>query len=632
MNFLKNFIPQEYIEALGWTLLHSIWQAAVIALLVAILMIFLQRSSEIRYMVAAGAMPLILLFALATFFVTLKSGANQPQGIHNIPEELNVAGSGMPLSNFENGQIQSINNEPSFMTQFKLYFSSHFPLIITLWFLGMLVLTLRFLGGLAYVQRLKKYKVEEITSQWELKIKNISSKIGLNKSIRLFESAMVTVPMVVGYFKPVILLPIGAITGLSTSQVESILAHELAHIARKDYLVNIFQTVIEILFFYHPAIWWISSKVREERENCCDDIAVKVNENTLVYAKALTTLGEMHLKSPGLAMAVTGKSGILFKRIKRMLTKPTQHPTFSEGFITACALFVCIFCFSFVARASLSSTFYQPITSDAVEAAHSQDGEFNAIVLNLENAVGNDDNLIIVKNKKGKIVELYVNGRKIPRNEIKNYEQQIQESLAQQNEQKSIGNKYTARDEAALNKLVEELDEDRHTVDRNEKIERDRNDQKTIPGNKGNNGRSADEDRKYSFEHRSSTNNNLKKESKEVINNFVQKTLEISRLGMEIASLSMKMESLQNKISGSGKASKENEAEVKRLEKEVAALEAKSSRLEKEIEKAGEAMGQWSIDFSSSIMDSVIDGMKFDFHWDDDNDSDNDDSDINSEE
>jgi hypothetical protein len=139
--------------------------------------------------------------------------------------------------------------------------------------------------------------------------------------VTLLKSALVEVPTVLGWLQPVILLPAAALTGLNPDQLKAILAHELAHIRRWDYLANIAQTVVEILGFYHPAVWWVSSRIRIERENCCDDLAVQVCGNSLQYAKALTSMEEIRHNRTDLAMAASG--GSLMARIARLLGRPT---------------------------------------------------------------------------------------------------------------------------------------------------------------------------------------------------------------------------------------------------------------------------------------------------------------------
>lgn len=598
MNFLNDLIPEEYVQAFGWTLLHSIWQSALIALLVGILMVVLQRSSVVRYLVAAGSMPLILIAALFTFYLSLesaviKSSENlQRQEIRKekaFPET-------EPLETKALSEIQNTEEKSSLIDQFKSYFSSHFPLIITLWFIGIIVLTLRFLGGMAYAQRLKRYKVVDITPLWQEKLTSISQKIGLHQKVRLLESSMVAVPMVIGYLKPVILIPIGAISGLSASQVESILAHELAHILRRDYLVNIIQTVIEILFFYHPAVWWISARVREERENCCDDIAVQVNENILVYAKALTTLGELQVNTPAFAMAATGNNGILFKRIKRILMKPTQNPTFSEGFITACALFICLFAFTLVAKASMGSTITESQKSvEHTEIATISEGDYHATVLTTTNESGDDNNFIIIKDKDGKIVELYLNGKKIPEDEIENYTVMIENSLERKKVKDANSDKITAQDETAIKNMIKELEKEDFRFDFHFNEDETEQNHQDAPKRK---------------EEAESTKEPYK------LNSFIQKTMDMAKLGMEMGSLSMEMESLQRKMENSGESNKKTEAEIKKIEQKIKDLEAKMEELGKEIEASGEDFGKMSLDMARSALDSI------NFIFDEDEDED----------
>ncbi len=577
MNFLSSYIPHEYIQALGWTLLHSIWQAALIALIVGILMILVQKSSHIRYIIAASAMPLILICALGTFYLSFDTAA---QGIDSdtMPGTAQLAD--YPMMEQATSESQ---DKVSLQAQFKAYFSTHFPLIITLWFLGIIVLSLRFLGGLAYVQRLKHYKVVDVTEHWQRSMQDISDKIGLSRPVQLLESALVAVPMVVGYFKPVILLPIGAITGLSSSQVESILAHEMAHILRKDYLVNMIQTVIEIIFFYHPAIWWISRLIREERENCCDDIVIQVKEDTLVYAKALTTLGELQVRTPRLAMAATGSHNFLFKRIKRMLTKTKQHPTFSEGFLTAFIVCVCLFCFTLVARASLKISSGTYLAGNVTDMAVFEEGDINAVTMNIVDDEGNNDNLIIIRNKKGKIVELYVNGRKIPRSEIKKYEPMIEESLAENKDAQSIGKKFGVSDEIALQNMVKELEEESYKMD------------------------------KAMAKSHARTNVQTKHPDKEhgrVFNGFIRKTMEIAQKGIEIGALSMKLESLQKSLHDPGADVQKSEKAIKKLKQEIAAIEQEVEKIGKELEASGEDIGRMSLDMTSTILDSVLQSLE----------------------
>jgi hypothetical protein len=176
----------------------------------------------------------------------------------------------------------------------------------------------RLLGGLWLLRKLKTRFNQPAPKELVLRCRDLAQRLGIAYSIQLRESFAVNVPLVIGWLRPMILLPTSTISGLSVLQLELILAHELAHVRRHDYLLNLLQHLAETLLFYHPAVWWASAKIREERENCCDDMAVRVcNGDKTNYAKALAKLDDMHLCQ--LAPAATG--GSLLKRIERLANK-----------------------------------------------------------------------------------------------------------------------------------------------------------------------------------------------------------------------------------------------------------------------------------------------------------------------
>jgi beta-lactamase regulating signal transducer with metallopeptidase domain len=226
---------------------------------------------------------------------------------------------------------------------FKNYFNRHLPLVVTVWLLGVLVLVLRLSGGYLYNQRLKHHRNQPLPDSWQNRLETFCRQTGIGKPISLVESALVKIPMTIGHFKPMILFPLGLVTGLPRDQVEALLAHELAHILRKDYLVNILQSFVDILFFYHPGVRWISSQVRSEREHCCDDIAVSLSGNSLNVAKALTNIQGYDMRTPYPAMAAAGKrwgSCGLLSRVKRLVSPPAQGSGFAAGTIGAVVMVV----------------------------------------------------------------------------------------------------------------------------------------------------------------------------------------------------------------------------------------------------------------------------------------------------
>src|SRR5262249_17265232 len=178
------------------------------------------------------------------------------------------------------------------------------PALVACWGAGVLLLSLRTLGGWALVQRLKRSGLSPVPESLEATFARLRDALEISAPVRLYRSALVRVPTALGWLRPVVLVPAGALLGLSSSQLELVLAHELAHIRRRDYLVNLLQTAVEMLLFYHPAVWWVSGRMRVERELCCDDLAVGACGNPVGYARALADLQEVGARVPALSMAM----------------------------------------------------------------------------------------------------------------------------------------------------------------------------------------------------------------------------------------------------------------------------------------------------------------------------------------
>ncbi|QNH63176.1 M56 family metallopeptidase [Hymenobacter sediminicola] len=336
MNWLEQVLSPALVRALGWTLVHSLWQGAVVALALAGLLLLLRRHrASVRYNVSAVALVVMLGLAAVTF-ARHYYAARTVVASATISEVDTIAGSTLelaaaPAATAPAGPLQAWLN----------YFDQNLPILVAVWLLGLLAMTLRLLGGLAYVQRLRHYRVQPLAEEWQQRLASIAARAGLERPVALLESALVKAPLVVGHLRPVILLPLGTATGLSQTYLEAILAHELAHVARRDYLMNLLQAIAETLFFYHPAVWFLSACLRTERENCCDDDATAlVGGNPLTLARALAALAERSLEpqvAPRLAMSAMGPSGSLLGRIRR-LVQGRGTPTFTEGFMAACVV------------------------------------------------------------------------------------------------------------------------------------------------------------------------------------------------------------------------------------------------------------------------------------------------------
>ena len=160
-------------------------------------------------------------------------------------------------------------------------------------------------------------------SRWQATGERLAERLRITLAFRIVESALVDVPSVIGTIRPVVLLPVAALTNLTPGQIEALLVHELAHIRRRDYAINIAQTVAEALLFFHPAVWWMSARIREEREHCCDDIAVEVCAEPVVYASALAELASWRTRE--LALSIGAADGALLARVRRILQTPEAH-------------------------------------------------------------------------------------------------------------------------------------------------------------------------------------------------------------------------------------------------------------------------------------------------------------------
>jgi len=214
------------------------------------------------------------------------------------------------------------------VAEWSHYLDPILPWLVIAWIAGVLVLSCRWFQGCWWVRRLRTVEITPLDDAWLEILQDLKVRFNVSRPVRLVSSALAEVPMVIGWLRPMILLPASSLTGLAPAQLEAILAHELAHVRRCDYLLNTFQNLIETIMFYHPAVWWISRCIRQEREHCCDDMVVRVCRNRLVYARALFRLEELRGSPARLAFAASGSP--LLTRIRRLVA-----PAKAAGPVTA---------------------------------------------------------------------------------------------------------------------------------------------------------------------------------------------------------------------------------------------------------------------------------------------------------
>ncbi len=306
-------IPEEIISALGWTVLHSTWEAGAIGIILALILSQSQgKSANWRYTLSLSALAFILIASVVTFFICYSIPGQSKETINQ---------STYLLEGHSEVSLAYLSEKQSWTFILTSFLDKHLYLIVSTWVLGMLLFAIKFIFGIGYIFHLKKYSQIIHDVSLREKVGNLIEKLQLGKVVSLGESALVKVPMVVGHLKPIILLPIGAMNCLSPQQVEAVLAHELAHIMRNDYVINILQSLVEVIFYFHPAVWWISSIIRQEREACCDDTALELCGNSLEYAKALVQLQELQTVTPAFGMSFSGRKNQFLFRIKRILNQ-----------------------------------------------------------------------------------------------------------------------------------------------------------------------------------------------------------------------------------------------------------------------------------------------------------------------
>ena len=336
MNFLATFIPEHLAKALGWTIFHSLWQGLIIGLILyVILRIRPNISSQARYIMGVFALAAILISSLFTFFI-----AYRPVVLHS--EFLAFSSTGSTSMGGFTGFTDDLNGTGGRFSEWQQSLTSYFNIISLAWFTGVVILTIRLAGGMMIINRLKKRNVSPLPAILEKKLKGLARRTGLHRSVTFLISHSVKVPSVIGILKPVVLIPSMIISGLPADQLEAIMIHELAHIKRYDFLVNIMQSVIEAVFFFHPVVWIISGNIRTEREKCCDDFTVKVCGKISNYARALASLSEWQVKAPVPSVALNGNNKHILHRVERLIKNKKMKKNKTERILAGMILLVSV--------------------------------------------------------------------------------------------------------------------------------------------------------------------------------------------------------------------------------------------------------------------------------------------------
>jgi beta-lactamase regulating signal transducer with metallopeptidase domain len=336
MSAVQTLLTGPLVQAIGWALLHLLWQGVLVAAILAAALALLQRqSANARYLASCGALLLLVALGIATAYRAYDPGVApaMPAAVTtyimdgaapgSTPEPDSVA-TAATATTWQDAVVWAVS-----------FANAHLAQIVAIWLAGVLILSTRLIVGWIGAHRLTTRRSHAAGDQWKRSLHRIAEALQLRRSITLLESAAVEVPTVIGWLRPVVLLPVASLSGLSMQQIEMILAHELAHIRRHDFIVNLMQSVVETLLFYHPAVWWISRRIRLEREHCCDDLAVAVFGDALQYARALTRFEELRMESQSVLAA---NGGSLIARIRRLVAARAESANWSSRWAAGAAL------------------------------------------------------------------------------------------------------------------------------------------------------------------------------------------------------------------------------------------------------------------------------------------------------
>lgn len=386
--------------AMGWMVIHSWWQASIIGLLLWIgLHQLRQRDARLRYGLAYAALLLQWVVSLATWAYLYT------------PKATTAVPAGWARGRYASLPAASQAVEPAWHELIVGWIDGHTTWIVALWLAGMSFFAVRLLLGLAFIRRLRRQA--QPLEAGQAMLQSLATKLGLQKPVRLMASAHVSVPLVIGQLKPLILFPVGLVNQLSPAQTEAILAHELAHIHRYDYWLNLLQYIIEAIFYYHPVIWWIGGVVRREREHCCDDIAVALVGNRMTYARTLLAIETYQQTGSRLAPAFAAGKQQLLGRVERILLPNINQSDMRTKLVITGLLLVSAVVFSF----------RQPLQGKDADAAIITESPKDSLPIEKKRMVFvKEGQEVDVTWLNGKISLLSIDGKSIPSDKIPAYE------------------------------------------------------------------------------------------------------------------------------------------------------------------------------------------------------------------
>ncbi len=433
-----DIIDSGLINSLGMTLIHSLWQILAVYIILRIVLSLLKGSeSNARYNISALAMLIVLLLSIATFSFYQNIDTSDESLVFYHLVQNNEQGSERVLS-YPIPQANELN-----ITIEDSEFN-YLPWLVLGYLGGIIFLSFRLLIGIIYLRKYKFQGIVKISAELEELFFKTLKKIRIRREVRILESVLTQVPFILGYFKPVVIVPVGIFTHLPYNQVEAIIAHELAHIKRNDFLVNIVQSIIELLFFYHPAIYLISRHIRDERENSCDDIALQFVDDNKQYIEALASMESLRLTVSYPAVAFVKKKSNLLERVKRILKPNKMKTKLSDRIFAGIIIILGLSTIMITGAAALNSFSAESNMDNSEETSINLNSLYGETPVS-DTIIDFDDGKIITnrKNEKGKnekiemvfdngeLTQLVVNGKEVEKKEYPQYKEVVKSTLVE---------------------------------------------------------------------------------------------------------------------------------------------------------------------------------------------------------
>jgi bla regulator protein BlaR1 len=383
--FINNVFAGKAIDAFCWMLIHSLWQGLLFTIVTGLVMMFTKKSgAALRYNIMCALFFLFVAVCAGTFIWQLNSGAQQAAGL-------------------QGSAVAAENNIQQLINKFTAYFSANASIIVMGWFIVFFAKCVKMMASLVYSQRVRHHKTHQPPAYWKTRIAELCEQLQVKRVVQLLESEIVKIPVVIGHLKPIVFIPVGLLTNMPAGEIEAVLLHELAHIRRNDYFVNVIQVVAENIFFFNPALLWMSSLLREERENCCDDVAVAQTKSKKQFIQALISFKEHALHTTNYTTAFPAKKNQLLQRVTRIINNrnktlnPVEKLFFAGSFLLLAVLSLAM---TNAGVATVTKkTAQQPVTSQneatvimpPVQAKAAIDDVKHYVIDNEEPAPGNEE-------------------------------------------------------------------------------------------------------------------------------------------------------------------------------------------------------------------------------------------------